>query len=63
MKDYSTISQVVVTPSSEEVNLLLEEHWQILDMYHDSEGVLLFVVGDPRPQAMKDFLKLQEAAS
>ena len=50
MKDYSMISQVVVTPSSEEVNLLLEEHWQLLDLYHDCEGVLLFVLGNPQPQ-------------
>ena len=48
---------------SEEVNLLLEDHWQLLDLYHDSEGVLLFVLGDTRPQEIKDFLKLQEGKS
>ena len=50
MRDYSMISQIVVTPSSEEANSLLEEHWQLLDLYHDGEGVLLFVLGDPRSQ-------------
>lgn len=63
MKDLSTISEVIVTPSSEEANLLLEDHWRLLDLYHDGEGVLLFVLGDPRPQDMKDFLKSQEVAS
>ena len=63
MKDYSMISEVVVTPSSEEANLLLEDHWRLLDLYHDGEGVLLFVLGDTRPQEMKDFLRSQEVAS
>ena len=63
MKDLSAISEVVVTPSSEEANLLLEDHWRLLDLYHDDEGVLLFVLGDTRPQEMKDFIRSQEVAS
>ncbi len=57
MKDLSMISEVIVTPClrrvsrpSEEVNSLLEDHWRLLDLYHDGEGVLLFVLGNTMPQ-------------
>ena len=48
MLDYSMIAKVAVTPSSDEANQLLEDWWTLLDLYHDTDGSLLFVLGRQR---------------
>ena len=48
MKDYSMISKITVTASSDEANHLLEDWWTLLDLYHDTDGSLLFVLGCQR---------------
>ena len=48
MLDYSMIAKVAVTPSSDEANRLLKDWWTLLDLYHDTDGTLLFVLGSQR---------------
>lgn len=45
MKDFQSITQVKVTGNSDEVNRLLEDFWQLLDVFHNDEGDLFFVLG------------------
>lgn len=45
MRDYSRIGRLVVTSSCDEANQLLGSYWTLLDLYHDEDGTLLFVLG------------------
>lgn len=49
MKDFQSITQVKVTGNSDEVNRLLEDFWQLLDVFHNNEGDLFFVLGNREP--------------
>lgn len=46
MQDYSGISQIKAVSSYEEVNTLLRDYWKLLDIFHDSDGLPVFVLGD-----------------
>lgn len=48
MKDYSLIAEIQVTDSSDKANSLLEDWWILLDVFHNNEGGLFFVLGRER---------------
>lgn len=55
MQDYSSVSQIRAVSSYEEVNSLLKEYWKLLDIFHDSDGLPIFVLGDQR-YGMREFI-------
>ena len=48
MKNYSEIAGIEVTDSCDKANDLLEDWWILLDVFHDREGNLFFVLGCQR---------------
>ena len=57
MQDYSAVSQITVTQSYDEVNRLLKDCWILLDIFHDANGIPLFVLGDRLSFGMREFEK------
>lgn len=56
MQDYSEISHVRVTTSANEANDLLDDFHLLLDVFHDTEGTLFFVLGEIRNANFEDIL-------
>ncbi len=56
MQDYSEISHVRVTTSANEANDLLDDFHALLDVFHDTEGILFFVLGEIRNANFEDIL-------
>lgn len=48
MRNYSEIARIEVTDSCDKANNLLEDRWTLLDVFHNSEGNLFFVLGCQR---------------
>ena len=57
MQDYSMISQITVTSSYETTNSLLKDCWRLLDIFHNTDGMPVFVLGDTHDQYMQEFMK------
>ncbi|MBQ4431282.1 MAG: hypothetical protein II877_07235 [Synergistaceae bacterium] len=61
MRDYSTVSQVTATQSYEETNGLLKNDWELLDIFHDTDGLPVFVLGERRGFSMEEFMRTMES--
>ena len=55
MQGYTDISHVRVTTSANEANDLLDDFHVLLDVFHDTEGTLFFVLGEIRRIDFEDF--------
>lgn len=59
MQDYSSVSEIRAVSSYEEVNALLKDYWKLLDIFHDSDGLPIFVLGDQH-DSMREFVTEME---
>ena len=48
MNKYAEFARIEVTDSCDKANRLLEDWWILLDVFHDREGNLFFVLGCQR---------------
>ena len=60
MKDYSAVSQITATQSYDETNALLRNDWVLLDIFHDTDGMPVFVLGERRDYGMLKFMQTLE---
>ncbi len=56
MQDYSAVEKITVTSSPKQVNAMLADCWRLLDIFHDSDGLPLYVLGDQCDTDMREFL-------